>query len=1397
MSQEPLASYGGYSLFAQRVIGYAFDPTEVNRYIQNNRFVFIYNRNQTTVYIFNDSVIYKQYVWIDINTAFNIYIDTISKYTQVEYIFLYDDGNLIYLCIALPSSQIQPFLEVYPDGTRIYPRQGPAIGELLTIQEMFADVPQPNPDSPYNDKWIPTKPLELINPHEHINVTYEFLKDSSNALSSTIDQTPVFNVVNCSLSNVTSSVKDVLLQVCNRKLDNVKDPSVIQKINDIKISIEKNNSRIKREDASDMYKFLYGKLNNLIEIKTSKDSTLTDNCLYSYFAGPSAVKAIMDSIILGEMVTKSIEYNLSPCFTTLAVSEKDVAEYITLGTIVLTNEKKTIDIYKFIDFWVSIEYCRAFQLITSDILGGVNAFYILRAIIDTTGFTGFVSMPKGSGGSLGVDDKIAGYASFLSLVFLPQSRIPFCPVDKVKQYSELVDEFRNIILADTDFIRYEKESDNIKSIIRSVHMLMEHLNNSGIGSLPSQDTDKSYWFNSTYNTYKIITLFYNFIRDKSLDDLTNLTKLDNANMPNDGVDNPEWITWVCFQLSRYQQVRKFLVEDIKYEPSVNHNQYLYSLEFNRQLFCVNVKTKMKGDFTQALGGAINNIYKNEAFAGHDNISGHLTEAGLKSKLIDDATYRKFKGTDKTDEIVYKPNPQFIIGKVLLETKCTFFYKTYSGEKENGINKWALGQSGPSIIEKREGIARNAPTNGLLEILTGPSDSNNQTTVATVIDFTKYYTETLMKLLSVEQINSTSNEPSAKRRKGQDTTHNNDESVDSEKVLDELIQEQLILNQIKPYNKITLFSTITGASDGSARTLTQNTVFITGEYKVVIALVDGITMEITFKSGTPPAFSPNLYINSSSPKDTDIDLAQGSKGIVINHLGSLGFEKEIGEDMSKIIRQGASGRTPMFSYNSITIPFAWNDIQKEPKVGSKNYASFVKTLGASDPPDWLYKIFIESVLKNIEPFSQYMKEITARRSEGVNWRYIITLIAAKNPWVAIAFTDNLKLLDVRIENKNIQVAVEMCRNVIKDAQTPPKIYVPTQILSKYGVFENVTSGFVEITPGPGNTAYLTLIDPTSFGDIGAIDTRDERYINLDKIKNKINTNQQLITTHESYVALLSNGDIQNDITDPIKVEIQRLQFEIKSLEEQRDNLLSVPHKGGGRGGGGRGGGGIEEVTYINKNIEIIKGKIGKLESDRLKITKIYDEISNLKAKKEQIMISMLKFTDVPISELELTKTAVFLGTDLFNKINLMVRENKLPYIENIRFDVPLNVKDFVFPEGTSSKDFNDKIVFIQLIAGVYYVESAEDRITEILKAIPAPIKKGIPRFEIKDRNENMRLFTNQFKMVKVTAGGSKKRTLKRRNRVKKATKAKKNNLRKIKKMTNRVPAKPRKKTKRIH
>ena len=1391
MSQALLASYGGYSLFVLDAIADRYSVSNILSSIENTRIVFIYNTTNSRVYIINRPLYQKEYsIETDITRAFKMYIDIISRDNPEKYSFLYDDGNRIYSCIAKLSSPIQQSQDFIDSVSQSSQETLDYLSP--SIEEMFSDLSPPNLDIQYNDKLIPTTPLKLSNPQEHVNVTYKFLKGGSNALRSANNANPVFKVNNCSLSNVTLSVKDVLAQVCNCKIDNVMDPIVIQKINDIKESIENNNRRISREDASGMYKFLYGKLNELIKIKIPRDQTMTDNCLYSYFAGPSAVKAIMDSIILGEIVTKSIEYNLSPCFMPLAVSDKDVEEYIKLGKTEGTKKKNTIDIYKFIDFWVSIEYCRVFQLITSDILGGVNAFYILRAIIDTTGFTGFISMPKCSGGSLGVDDKIAGYASFLSLLFLP-NRVPICPVDKVDGYNKLVDNFMEIILADTGFIRYATEKDNIQSIIRSVNILMGYLNTSVMGSLPKLAGAKSPLFNSTYNTYKIITLFYEFIiANPGFNDLTNLTKLENPNMPVDGVVNPEWITWTCFQLSRYQQVRKFLVEDIKYEPPISIDQYLNSLELNRRRFCVIVKQGPQIDFTQALGVAINQIYKNEAFAGHDNNSAELTQAGINSNLID-KTFDRFIKKDKSEANAYVPNPQFIIGEVLREMKCTFFYKQYLGEHNNN-NIWALGLNGPSIIEKRTGLVRDAPTNGLLEILTGPSDSNKQTTVATVIDFTKYYTETLLKLLSVEQ--STIIEPKQKKRKLEDDQiHNKDESMYSDNVFDELLQEQLILNQIKPYNKITLFSTITGASDGSARTLTQNTVFITGEYKVVITLVDGITMEITFKSGDPPDFSPNLYINSSSPKDTDMDLIQDSKGIVINHLGSLGFNHNIGKTMSDIITSGKGGNNVhMFSEGTSTFPFQWNDIQKTNKVGNNNYTSFYKTLGASDPPDWLYKIFVESVLKNTAPFAQYMKEIDRKKSEGLNWRYIITLIAAKSPLAAFKLTDNLTLLGASIKNKNIEEAVAMCGKVIEVAKTPPKFYAPPQFLTEYRVLENVKEGFVQMNVH-GNTVSLSLIDHTIFGDLDAIDTRSLKLVSLAKIENEISTNQLILTEKESFIAKIINFNTSGDmnfVKDTINYEIQSLRLGIKSLEEQKRTLEL--QKGGGRGGGG---GGIEEVNYINKNIEIIKGKIYKLESDRFKITKIYDEISNLKAKKEQIMISMLKFTDVPISELELTKTAVFLGTDLFNKINLMVRENKLPYIEKIRFDVPLNVKDFVFPEGTSSKDFNDKIVFIQLISGVYYVESAEDRITEILKTRPAPIKKVIHRIEIKDRNENMRLITNQFKMVKVTAGGSKKRTLKRRNRDKKTTKVRKNKSRKNKKMTKRVPAKPRKKTKRIH
>ena len=121
----------------------------------------------------------------------------------------------------------------------------------------------------------------------------------------------------------------------------------------------------------------------------------------------SLVKAILDSGPLGEGVLSAIDNNLCSCFEKLSIVEQDITDYLKIfKELDKTSWKATqSDIIKFIDFWIVIEYCRVFQLVSSDVLGAVNGFIPLRAIIDHTGFTGFITIPKGNGGVLGIDNK--------------------------------------------------------------------------------------------------------------------------------------------------------------------------------------------------------------------------------------------------------------------------------------------------------------------------------------------------------------------------------------------------------------------------------------------------------------------------------------------------------------------------------------------------------------------------------------------------------------------------------------------------------------------------------------------------------------------------------------------------------------------------------------------------------------------------------------------------------------------------------------------------------------------------------------------------------------------------------------------------------------------------------
>ena len=301
----------------------------------------------------------------------------------------------------------------------------------------FEPVPAPvfePPFAPVNGSCPPpTKPFTDVNPHSNPKIEYAFYtKDSIhyNAkgeidlegavnvfLNPTKGDPGIFTVKSGSVADVTSSIGDVIIKICDtiQPGPKQKDLATLQK----KLPGLKNLLNIGRENVDPAYEFMYNTfVTGLMDINDN-NGYMTKDAIKSYFIGPSAIKALLDSGPLGEGVLSAIDNNLCPCFEPLTVNAVDIEDYLKIYESLergATWSAPKTDIIHFLDFWVTLEYCRVFQLVSSDVLGAVNGFIPLRAIIENTGFTGFITIPKGSGGELGVDNKICVYALFLNNV---------------------------------------------------------------------------------------------------------------------------------------------------------------------------------------------------------------------------------------------------------------------------------------------------------------------------------------------------------------------------------------------------------------------------------------------------------------------------------------------------------------------------------------------------------------------------------------------------------------------------------------------------------------------------------------------------------------------------------------------------------------------------------------------------------------------------------------------------------------------------------------------------------------------------------------------------------------------------------------------------------------------
>lgn len=1341
----------------------------------------------------------------------------------------------------------------------------------LTLAPLTPAPPAPAPPAPPAESLAPTTVLEIASdPHAKVVSKFSFYDTKSSTTSvknafdvinvdtGEVDITKSILLLNkdfeltgeASVAKVTKSIIDVIKELNEQYLI----PSRRLDLTNIDESITKG-----RAGVESTYKVLYEFIIKLISAgKYSINiGTLASSPLYSYFIGPSAIKAILDSGPLGEGVLSAIDNNLCSCFEKLSIVEQDLTDYLKIfKELDKTSWKATqSDIIKFIDFWIVIEYCRVFQLVSSDVLGAVNGFIPLRAIIDHTGFTGFITIPKGNGGVLGIDNKICAYALFLNGVLYGQSGGFLTGTDDVAEYLEMITLFTDQINASNIFLNRFGEKGH-ENIIHSVKSFIEVLKTKNDGSLRGTYDIKDYKFVMAYNTYKIITLFAAFIEnndsffEKIIDKIkSSYDPKEDTNIKSPAIKSSrDWITWMCFQLSRYQQTQK-VFDKVTYDPPIpinnDYKNIIDSFEERRIKYCSYIKKNRK-KYLEAWYKSLQEVYINEAFAGHDNNSYELTLAATKA-FGENSPISQWlkpfitpKANAKGNEI-YREDPEKVIKKILQETRCIPLLESYFSP--DNIHNWALGNFGPKFINDREYDKTKTkfpvfnPTMEVLDIITGIKGSGLNSTTFIVVDLAKYVPDSISIQRSIEQVNARDNIDTA------------DDIFDANIFFRNKLIEKKIIDNI---TTSTVYAPIIYGVDAAAFKLPQDAVYITGELKLPIDVGNGIKMVITFTTGET---DKKLY-KLISDKPEQIEVTQGFENYAmsLNYLYKNTINNPPEQLYGKNILTKETYRPYIIDlYNNINSvkyeTFLKAVIPKFPKNKYKEifttntqrvgnfWADFIKEIIEKENV-YIARAFIETIIDNKDLYtnsiviSKWKKTIdnfikTIEEHKYNTFESSDTLMSAKLQ--TLITTNKILFCKCKIENGDIKFEIATYEDVKQ--HYPEEIAKLEQKSFDAGVIEGEHRGIAEAAllldthdlkrPLDADADADTDNNPSKKPriDIADITSVEGLENDISSTEGGLQENTSDLQTYNDQLIRAKNTDKKKPLNDLIKLtkaENLELVDKLDILQKQMTAITTLVSLKGAPVGGG-----LEDTNIeANPNIEEfnqLKEEIKNLDEERKKID---IKLAELKQQKEEIKINMLTITDEPLTEVDLAKTFLLLGPELYEKLAIIeVKKINSIYnkvlslnVDNIPIDVTVPQSDIILQDNLSMIELENTIVAVKFKDGKYYIESAEkylqpeqgtlpttlvevqEVLTDALTGVKDAVETGYEK--LTDAVSPMVVdegIVEDFETVSpmaAAAGGSKKHTKKHKSHIKKFTKRKYN-----KQKLNHTNRKGRKKAKR--
>ena len=1245
---------------------------------------------------------------------------------------------------------------------------------------------------------LPVIPIPIEqNPHANMEISYAFYETKSidylkngdvdtsksmNYFSAPDDpNSGIFKLTSseASVSAVTLSVTDVLDKIIE-KIQSDKRVVDKQLLNEKLLHI---TTLAGRDNVAPAYKKMY---EEIIIPLTSRDldpkGFMSPANIKSFFILVSAIKAILDSGPLGEIVLNAMDYNLVPCFSELAITLQDIQEYFQILETQKLSSITPAELIKCIDFWLVLEYCRVFQLVSSDIIGAVNGLIPLRAIIDNTPFTGFINIPRGSGGQIALDNKVCVYSLFLHNVLFPSSDNPNF-FSNISDYSVFLMKFRGLIDESPVFIKTFGNTNNIAQIEYSINqrvMVMLKTNTGGI--LKGSEKEKSNKLLDIYNTYKLITIFADFIKDNESFFIKAFEALNNsydAETNNVTLKNASWITWVCFQLTRYQQTQKVYIEKYEPAPSATLDKILDNFNQRKNEYCAHIKAKRR-PFAEAWYEALRKVYIYEAFCGHDNNSPELTQVAIEvfgkvttpvANAVEDSDTETETETEQTvnhdgnlteflktfikpdkNSLKYVPNQVSVIKRILKETKCTAFSDLI--DERNNTVLWTVGSNGPSMIDARElnkivkKLPMNNPSIPLLDTITGEkSGENNMAKMALVVDLAKYTPFTIMAERGIEEL---------ERLKNAGLT-----DVERMKNADLILTNELVKQNLLSHNNsvITVYIPIFSGADAASFSKSNRAVYSTGILRLPIDVGNNVTMVITLKTGdvqetedSTKFLGNTLYIKKPTPVGSNDISKYLVKGIQVtdidqNFVKCFNYFLKITQD-NKALASKIGQALPILTVAKLTqqLKTGKPDLTKftftfEKPVNSVNFSKFLGKLlseiyknnvpSISQYND--YYLFLQAAIPRIKTLDP-PQGLFGNQSLGTKWYQLIQNMASIDLYLAQAFIETILLIqDIR---KNAGTTINKCKTEIETFITVLNRVQPTcptlditfsaqlqttmeqdQLtfctstltngnihFEKANIAEKLETAFKQgqrelNSEVEGKNAFMYFVsDPYRKRKR----YEDDSTVNIVELKNKLSRAYDALDK-----AVYDQFDPSYNDDTYIENLLKKIEIYKQLISKYEQNLLTTTQGGGG--------GGVDDET----------------------IDKLEEELAQLERTKEELLISKIKFSSGPISVLELTKLALLLGPELFEKVALSqtlaykviynkqfdINAGNVPFVENENPGKPKEVivspADVILPEGTTIEDFNNKLVTVKFVEGKYYIEDAETFFNEFNEKYNAP------------------------------------------------------------------------------